>query len=35
MTDQDAVRGIPIVLESGTGPDGTHQEDIQMILSWE
>ncbi|MDY8049575.1 deoxyribonuclease IV [Paenibacillus polymyxa] len=35
MTDQEAVRGIPIVLESETGPDGTHQEDIQMILSWE
>lgn len=35
MTEQEPVRGIPVVLESETGADGTHREDIHQIQSWQ
>lgn len=35
MLEQEPVTGIPVVLETETGSDGTHREDIQMIQSWQ
>jgi deoxyribonuclease-4 len=34
ITELEPVRGIPVVLESETGEDGTHHQDIRMIQSW-
>ncbi|MDO7904931.1 deoxyribonuclease IV [Paenibacillus sp. JX-17] len=35
LLEMDWMYGIPVILESETGADGTHREDIAQVIKWE